>query len=76
MFKNTSNGKFSDELFIELEYIPVKARASFVELHQLAPAPFDTYRVIKSEIGESYANQVVVEIDGDSMEPHYPSGTK
>lgn len=76
MFKTSGNAKISNELYEELEYIPVKARAGFAELQQLAPLPFETYRVIRTEIGDSFTKQVVIEIDGDSMEPNYTSGTK
>ena len=73
---NGSNGRISNEQFTDLEYIPIKARAGFAELQQMAPLTIETYRVIRTEIGESYTNQVVIEIDGDSMEPNYTSGTK
>jgi len=62
--------------FIELNYIPIKARATFAELQQISPSTFETYRIIRTGIEENYTNQVVIEIDGDSMEPNYTSGTK
>lgn len=63
--------------FIELPYISVPARASFIELassEQDFGYP-DTYRVIV-EHSSSYSGQIIIEVDGDSMEPYYPTGTK
>lgn len=62
--------------FVELNYIPIKARATFAELQQITPSSFETYRVLRTGIEENYTNQVIIEIDGDSMEPNYTSGTK
>lgn len=63
-----------DFTFIELPLISLPARASFIEMpdgvgHQW----HERYRVIGYP-GE-FAGQVVVEINGDSMEPLYPTGT-
>lgn len=65
-----------NDQFIDLEYIPVKARAGFAELQQINYTHHETFRVIRTEIGESFTKQVIIEIDGDSMEPNYTSGTK
>lgn len=76
VLKNSSNAKAHGEMYIELEYIPVKARAGFAELEEIIiPLHQETFRVLKLE-GESLGRQVVIEIDGDSMEPIYASGTK
>lgn len=74
--KASGNARIRFEEFEELEYIPIKARAGFAELQQVAPVLYETYRVIRTEIGESFTKQVIIEIDGDSMEPNYYSGTK
>ena len=76
MIKSSGNAQLRYEEFEELEYIPIKARAGFAELQQVAPVLYETYRVIRTEIGESFTKQVIIEIDGDSMEPNYYSGTK
>lgn len=76
MFEKAGNAKLSQDQFIDLEYIPVKARAGFAELQQLNYTHHETFRVIRTEIGESFTKQVIIEIDGDSMEPNYTSGTK
>jgi phage repressor protein C with HTH and peptisase S24 domain len=74
--KVIGNAKINSDLFIELEYIPVKARAGFAELEQIVSSiNQESFRVLKIE-GESLVGQVVIEIDGDSMEPIYTSGSR
>lgn len=59
----------------ELTYISTKARASFMELMDVS-VEHETYWVLKSQPEESYKDQVVIEIGGDSMEPNYWDGCK
>ncbi|WP_031527036.1 XRE family transcriptional regulator [Dyadobacter crusticola] len=59
----------------ELTYISTKARASFMELMDVN-VEHETYWVLKPNPEESYADQVVIEIGGDSMEPNYWDGCK
>lgn len=61
--------------YIDLPYIPVKARAGFIELGQIPPHPIEFFRVIFTD-DTNLKGQVVIEIDGDSMEPNYTAGTK
>lgn len=59
----------------ELTYINTKARASFMELVDVT-AGHETYRVFKNNPEENFSGQIVIEIDGDSMEPNYWDGCK
>ncbi len=58
-----------------LTYISTKARASFMELLDVT-VEFEAYRVFKDNPDDNYADQVVFEIGGDSMEPNYWDGCK
>jgi phage repressor protein C with HTH and peptisase S24 domain len=58
-----------------LTYISTKARASFMELLDVT-VEFEAYRVFKDNPDDNYADQVVIEIGGDSMEPNYWDGCK
>lgn len=74
---NSGNANIvSDEIYVELTYIPQKARAGFTELQHTLNDPFETYRVLKNDLEGSIADQIVIEIDGDSMEPNYWTGSK
>ncbi|RZM05059.1 MAG: LexA family transcriptional regulator, partial [Pedobacter sp.] len=66
-----------DVRYVELPYISVPARASFVEMvaSEREYGYPETYRVV-AEDNVSFAGHVVIEVDGDSMEPYYPTGTK
>ncbi|WP_337045435.1 S24 family peptidase [Emticicia sp. 17c] len=60
---------------IELPYISVKARATFVNsLNEDIPVVFDTYSVLITDENEDMSDQIVFAIDGDSMEPFYTKG--
>jgi len=74
--QDITNGKLTVNEYIDLEYIPVKARAGFAEMENIGHPVFETYRVLRTEEGEAFKKQVVIEIDGDSMEPNYMSGSK
>jgi repressor LexA len=60
----------------DLPYISTKARASFTELENVTADLGEVYRVMKVDPDDNYMNQVVIEIDGDSMEPNYWNGSK
>jgi DNA-binding XRE family transcriptional regulator len=61
--------------FIELPFVSVPARASFVEMPDgLKGNTHETYTVIKKG-NSSFERQICIEVNGDSMEPNYPSGT-
>lgn len=62
---------------IRLPYAPVPARASFVEMSdpEANYGQFETYPAYVEE-GEDIRGQVIFEVNGDSMDPRYPSGTK
>lgn len=78
--KNSTNNTFANSVenyvYESLPYISMKARASFVELGQIQRETGELFRVIKTDPNESFANQIVIEIDGDSMEPVLFSGSK
>lgn len=63
--------------YLELPYISVPARASFIEMvsDEKNYGYPDTFRVV-AEPKANYTSQVIIEVDGDSMDPYYPSGTK
>lgn len=63
--------------YLELPYISVPARASFVEMvaNEEDFGYPDTFRIV-ADPTINYTGQVVIEVDGDSMDPYYPSGTK
>ena len=63
--------------YVELPFIPIRARASFVDtLHdQGQHTMLERYSIVV-EPGTQYTNLHVIEVDGDSMEPYYPSRTK
>lgn len=61
--------------FIELPFVSVPARASFIEMPDGDKGnTHETYTVIKKGNG-SFEGQICIEVNGDSMEPNYPSGT-
>lgn len=63
--------------YIDLPFVSVPARAGFVENTDSNPNTYETYRVLKED-GVNYGNQkqIIIEMDGDSMEPRYPSRAK
>ena len=73
-------GFLADLPFVELAFVSVKARASFIEMGgvDVNPGQFDTVRltVLTSEEAERYTGAVVFEVDGDSMEPLMHSGQR
>lgn len=59
----------------DLPFISAKARASFIEsLNEDIPVIFDTYSIIVTDDKEDLTDQIVFQIDGDSMEPFYTQG--
>jgi transcriptional regulator with XRE-family HTH domain len=69
--------RIPDPEYVSLPYLPTPARASFVEMTS-AGAEFnypDRFSVLRDP-NQSYEGQIVIEVNGDSMEPYYPSGTK
>ncbi|WP_373331403.1 XRE family transcriptional regulator [Salmonirosea aquatica] len=68
--------KYPEDLeFIELPFVSVPARASFIEMPDgLKGNTHETYTVIKKGNG-SFEGQICIEVNGDSMEPNYPSTT-
>jgi DNA-binding XRE family transcriptional regulator len=61
--------------FIELPFVSVPARASFIEMPDgMKGNTHETYTVIKKG-NSSFEGQICIEVNGDSMEPNYPSGT-
>lgn len=74
---NSGNATIStDETYVELTYIPQKARASFTELQHTLNEPFEKYRVLRNDLEGTISDQIVIDIDGDSMEPNYWTGSK
>jgi len=78
--KNSVNNNFVKSVdkyvYESLPFISMKARASFAELGQILGETGELFKVIKTDPSEHFPNQIVVEIDGDSMEPVLFSGTK
>ncbi|WP_439559512.1 XRE family transcriptional regulator [Dyadobacter sp.] len=75
---NAKNLKQADSETVQyatLSYISTKARASFVELGHINEEQ-ETYQILKSSPEENYVNQVIIEIEGDSMEPYLWNGCK
>lgn len=66
-----------DTEYISLPYLPVPARASFVEMiaSEGEYGYPEKYTIVKDPT-QNYTDNVIIEVDGDSMEPYYPSGTK
>jgi phage repressor protein C with HTH and peptisase S24 domain len=63
-----------DKSIREFPYLPIRARATFAEFFDdTEHSPFETKKVIGFE-GKSYDGGVVIEIDGDSMEPQLRHG--
>ena len=73
-------GFLSDMPFVELPFVSVKARASFIGLGgaNVQAEQFETVRLtlLTPEEAERYAGAVVFEVDGDSMEPLMHSGQR
>ena len=65
------------QTLVRLPYAPVPARASFIEMSDPAASygRFETYPAYVEE-GEDVRGQVIFEVNGDSMDPRYASGTK
>lgn len=73
-----SNAKVVEyEQVVNLPYAPVPVRGSFIEMSdpEANYGQFDTYPARVSP-GENVKGQIIFEVNGDSMEPRYPSGTK
>lgn len=68
--------KYPEDIdFVELPFVSVPARASFVEMPDgVKGTTHETYTVIKKK-NTNYEGQILIEVNGDSMEPNYPSGT-
>jgi repressor LexA len=58
-----------------LPFISTKTRVNFMESLSVLRVR-ETFRVSKSNPEENYAGQIVIEIEGDSMEPNYWEGCK
>ncbi|WP_342086063.1 hypothetical protein [Dyadobacter sp. OTU695] len=58
-----------------LTFISTKSRVNFMESLSVM-AEFETFEALKLNPTESYAGQIIFEIDGDSMEPYYCDGAK
>jgi repressor LexA len=73
-------GFLGDMPAVELPFVSVKARASFIGMGgvDIKPEQFDTVRLtlLNAEEAERYAGAVVFEVDGDSMEPLMHSGQR
>ncbi|GHB63896.1 LexA family transcriptional regulator [Persicitalea jodogahamensis] len=68
--------RYPDDVeLIELPFVSVPARAGFVDLPDgVTGTTIETYPVIKTK-NVNYEGQILIEVNGDSMEPNYPSGT-
>lgn len=58
-----------------LTFISTKSRVNFMESLSVT-AEFETFEALKLDPSESYAGQIIFEVDGDSMEPYYCDGSK
>jgi phage repressor protein C with HTH and peptisase S24 domain len=59
----------------DLPYISAKARATFIaSLNEDIPVVWDMYSVLITDDKEDLTDQIVFQIDGDSMEPFYVQG--
>lgn len=62
--------------YTELPFVSIPARATFAEIGDGVNVDMhETFTVYKKP-GEDFSDQIVIEIDGDSMEPYYVSGSK
>lgn len=60
----------NDPIYKELPFVSVSARASFVSsLISNTPIELDTFHVLVTDNSEDLKDNMVFEIDGDSMEP-------
>jgi len=68
--------KYPEDIeFIDLPFVSVPARASFIDMPDgVKGTTHETYTVIKKK-NTNYEGQILIEVNGDSMEPNYPSGT-
>jgi phage repressor protein C with HTH and peptisase S24 domain len=64
-----------DIQFIELPFVSIPARAGFVETPDGVIGHLNETRPVLCKEGEVYYGQILIEVDGDSMEPTYPPGT-
>ena len=80
MYQSQSNGRIkpiiTDGEFVELPFVSIPARATFADIGDGVNVDmYETFLVYRRS-GEDLTNQIVIEIDGDSMEPYYISGSK
>ncbi|MBD2704449.1 helix-turn-helix domain-containing protein [Spirosoma sp. BT702] len=80
LLKGTGNAVHQESetlQFITLPYLPVPARATFAEMSgsENEYGFPETWTIIRDP-NENYNENCVIEVNGDSMEPYYPSGTK
>lgn len=64
-----------DIQFIELPFVSIPARASFIEMPDGVVGELNETRPVLCKESEVYYGQILIEVDGDSMEPTYPPGT-
>lgn len=73
--KFQGNATLLENRTVPLTYISIKARASFVDMGQQLEEPMPLYHVTYHG-EEDISDQLVIEVDGDSMEPTIATGTK
>jgi DNA-binding XRE family transcriptional regulator len=64
-----------DVELIELPYLSLPARATFAEMIEGVAGHIVEKRPVLRNRNTNYQGQILIEVDGDSMEPNYPSGT-
>lgn len=81
MFNQHSNNSTAKPIdgeslnYENLTFISTKSRVNFMESLSVT-AEFETFEALKLDPTESYAGQIIFEVDGDSMEPYYCDGSK
>jgi transcriptional regulator with XRE-family HTH domain len=64
-----------DVELIELPYLSLPARATFAEMIEGVAGHIVEKRPVLRNRNTNYQGQILIQVDGDSMEPNYPSGT-
>lgn len=62
--------------YTELPFVSIPARATFAEIGDGINVDMHETFMVYRKPGEDFSDQIVIEIDGDSMEPYYVSGSK
>lgn len=80
MKQSQSNGRIrpivTESDTVELPLVSIPARATFAEIGDGVNVDlYETFLVYKTP-GEDFTGQIIIELDGDSMEPIYVSGAK